>query len=99
MTHNIISFAEIASRNKALADISSGILRLPSLITKPKIITSSIQPIQIPVKKFSVGPSPSSGKIWTGLEDLLLVFAIGIGVGIVANEINEYLENQKLNKK
>jgi hypothetical protein len=99
MTHNIISFAEIASRNKALADISSGILKLPSLITKPKIITSSIQPIQIPVKKFSVGPSPSSGKIWTGLEDLLLVFAIGIGVGIVANEIEEYLENQKLNKK
>lgn len=99
MTHTIISFAEIASRNKALADISSSILRLPSLITKPKIITSSIQPIQIPVKKFNVGPSPSSGKIWTGLEDLLLVFAIGIGVGIVANEIDEYLENQKLNKK
>ena len=99
MTHNIISFAEIASRNKALADISSSIQRLPSLITKPKIITSSIQHIQIPVKKFSVRPSPSSGKIWTGLEELLLVFAIGIGVGIVANEIDEYLENQKLNKK
>ena len=99
MTHKIISFAEIASRNKALADISSGILRLPSHITKPKIITSSIQPIQIPVKKFSVGPSPSSGKIWTGLEELLLVFEIGIGVGIIANEIDEYLENQKLNKK
>ena len=99
MTHTIISFAEIASRNKALADISSGILRLPRLITKPKIITSSIQPIQIPVKKFSVGPSPSTGKISTGLEELLLVFAIGIGVGIIANEIDEYLENQKLNKK
>lgn len=99
MTHKIISFAEIASRNKALADISSGILRLPSLINKPKIITSSIKPIQIPVKKFSVGPSPSSGKIWTGLEELLLVFAIGIGVGIIANEIDEYLENKKLNKK
>ena len=99
MTHTIISFAEIASRNKALADISSGILRLPSLINKPKIITSSIKPIQIPVKKFSVGPSLSSGKIWTGLEELLLVFAIGIGVGIIANEIDEYLENKKLNKK
>lgn len=99
MTHTIISFAEIASRNKALADISSGILRLPGLITKPKIITSRIQPIQIPVKKFSVSPSPSSGKIWTGLEELLLVFVIGIGVGIVVNEIDEYLDNQKLNKK
>ena len=99
MTHTIISFAEIASRNKTLADISSGILRLPRLITKPKIITSSIQPIQIPVKKFNVGPSPSSGKIWTGLEELLLVIVIGFGVGIIANEIDEYLENQKLNKK
>ena len=102
MTRTIISFAEIAVRNKILADYNSGLLGSPSLSVKPKIITSSNQSIEMPLKQIAGGPSSFSGIVSPDLEELLLVLVIGVGVAIIVNEIDEYLENylekQKVNK-
>ena len=88
----------IAIRNKVSADFNAGLLIKPSLSVKPKIITSSNQPLQIPLKQFTGGPSSVKRIISSDLEELLLVIVIGVGVAFIANEIDEYLENQKLNK-
>lgn len=102
MKKSIISFAEIANRNKVLANFNAGLLGSPSLSVKPKIITSSNQSIEIPLKHIAGGPSSLSGIVSSDLEELLLVLLIGVGVAIIVNEIDGYLENylekQKLNK-
>lgn len=93
MTKAIISFAEIASRNKIFADYKSGLVKPSCLNVKPKIKSIILPALHIPEQLNLGGPSLSSNVI-SDFEEIVIALLIGVGVYIVVNEIDEYFENQ-----
>lgn len=100
MTKTIISFAEIAIRNKILADYNSGLIKPSCLNIKPKIKSIILPAIQIPSIQLNPGDTSMSSNVISDLEEIVIALLIGVGVYFVVNEIDEYFENQnKLKNK
>ena len=100
MTKTIISFAEIAIRNKILADYNSGLIKPSCLNINPKIKSIILPAIQIPSKQINSGDTSMSSNVISDLEEIVTALLIGVGVYFVVNEIDEYFENQnKLKNK
>ena len=93
MTKAIISFAEIASRNKILADYKLSLVKPSCHNVKPKIKSIILPALHIPEQLNLGGPSLSS-KVISDFEEIVIALLIGVGVYIVVNEIDEYFENQ-----
>ena len=100
MTKTIISFADIAIRNKILADYNSGLIKPSCLNIKPKIKSIILPAIQIPAEHVNLGGASMSSNDNSDLEEIVIALLIGVGVYFVVNEIDEYFENQnKLKNK
>ena len=99
MTKAIISFAEIASRNKILADYKSGSIKSSSLSFKPNFKPIILSSLQIPGQQITLVEDSMVRKLFDDLEEIALALFIGVGVYIIINEIDDYFENQNKLKK